>query len=71
MGSSCFTRGNGDNLQIIRDFLEDNASVDIELTGTLCQEKCNVGPVITFGDQRYCKVDSVTLTQLLDEYVNS
>ena len=71
MGSSCFSRGNKDNLIIIQDYLKENDSVDVLLTGALCQEKCSQGPVLYLGDTLHSSVDPDHLPDLLNSYINN
>ena len=43
MGSSCFARGNSENLQAIEVFLSERGLSDrVELVGHLCLGKCKV-----------------------------
>ena len=66
MGSSCFSRGNQENLQLIQEFLADNELTEkVELVGELCQGECSQGPNLHIGDQAYHEVDPATLWDLL------
>ena len=53
LGSSCFARGNEENIRVVEAYLEENSyqdDVDVELSGTLCQGRCAEGPnVIEIG----------------------
>jgi NADH:ubiquinone oxidoreductase subunit E len=71
MGSSCFSRGNKDNLIIIQDYLKNNDSAEVLLTGALCQEKCSKGPVLYLGDTMHCSVDPDHLPDLLNGYISA
>ncbi len=67
MGSSCFARGNGANLEIIEEYLaQRDLSVDIELVGSRCRGECSVGPTLEINGNVYRKVDEGTLLDLLD-----
>lgn len=45
MGSSCFSRGNRENLGIIKQYINDNdLDAKIILIGNLCEGRCNLGP---------------------------
>ena len=45
MGSSCFARGNSENLQAIEAYLTENGLEDrVELIGHLCLGRCKEGP---------------------------
>ena len=68
LGSSCYTRGNAENLKIIQKFVEDkklNASLDFR--GHLCNENCNRGPVITINGETYEEVQAFQVEKLLQE----
>lgn len=49
MGSACFAKGNQENLDFIKEYIsENNLETKIEITGTLCENKCAQGPRIIF-----------------------
>ena len=67
MGSSCFARGNQQNLAFIEEYIkENNLDADIELIGGLCEEKCESGPNIYINDNFYNEVDEDKLKQILE-----
>ncbi|MBD5402915.1 (2Fe-2S) ferredoxin domain-containing protein [bacterium] len=67
MGSSCFARGNFENLNFLEEYIkENNLDADIELTGGLCQEKCASGPNIYINDELYSEVNQDRLKEVLD-----
>jgi len=69
MGSSCFARGNNQNLKIIKQYLSDNMqNTAVHLTGALCQENCRKGPVIFLNDKMHNNVGSADLPDLLDTF---
>ncbi len=71
MGSSCFSRGNKENLEVIRDYLNNHSkSAKIYLTGNLCQGMCNKGPNLFINDKAYHRVDSTQITEILDKVLN-
>lgn len=68
MGSSCFARGNFQNLTFLEDYIkENNLEAEIELVGAHCQERCEFGPNIYIDDKPYSEVDTDKLKQILDE----
>ncbi|MDO4557753.1 MAG: (2Fe-2S) ferredoxin domain-containing protein [Planctomycetia bacterium] len=68
MGSSCFTRGNEENLRVIESFIEENGFQDeIELSGKCCLGQCSDGPNIVIDDVCYHRMDRGSLTDLLNE----
>ena len=54
MGSACFAKGNLDNLEYIKKYLEEN-NLDSEITivGALCEEKCDEGTRIIINNKEY------------------
>ena len=69
MGSSCFTRGNNNNLKLIQEYLaENNLEAEVSLVGSLCKEKCRKGPVIFLNEQMHTSVGSADLPDLLDAF---
>ena len=66
MGSACFAKGNQENLQLIKEYIEEN-NLDTKLTiiGSLCQNKCEHGPRIIVGDVEYNKVTKENLLEIL------
>jgi NADH:ubiquinone oxidoreductase subunit E len=68
MGSSCFVRGNEENLRIAEDFAKANRlDVDIELFGLRCENKCEKGPVIIVNDVEHNGITPEKLEKLLTE----
>lgn len=67
MGSSCFARGNLDNLNYIESYIKDNnLDVEIEVIGALCEEKCALGPHIYVDGKNYDEVDQDKLQTILE-----
>lgn len=68
MGSSCFARGNNDNLEYIEKYIfENNIEAKIDLIGLRCENKCNKGPVIIINGTEYNNVDLEQLEKLLKD----
>ena len=69
MGSSCFARGNGDNLEHIEDFLAARKLTStIRLEGCRCRGECGRGPNLEINGQLHHRVDAGTLDDLLAHY---
>lgn len=67
MGSSCFARGNAENLEYIEKYIkENNLDAQIELSGSRCENKCALGPNILINGKMYNNVDAETLKKLLE-----
>lgn len=66
MGSSCFARGNADNLEHIENYIKGNKlEVKLDLIGAHCQNKCESGPHIIVDGSIYNEVDINKLEQIL------
>jgi NADH:ubiquinone oxidoreductase subunit E len=71
MGSSCFSRGNNTNLEIIQRYLADRrAPATVELAGHLCKGHCNAGPNITVNGRMFHETDPVGVMRLLNHYLS-
>ncbi|HEX2963906.1 MAG: (2Fe-2S) ferredoxin domain-containing protein [Bacteroidota bacterium] len=67
MGSSCFSRGNNKNLEVIREFIRaNNLKLKVEVSGNLCEDMCNKGPNVRINGKLYNFVDPSTLVELLN-----
>ena len=68
MGSACFAKGNQENLEFIKEYI-DNNNLDAEITivGALCENRCHEGPRVYIDDVEYTKVGRKQLEILLDE----
>jgi NADH:ubiquinone oxidoreductase subunit E len=67
LGSSCFSRGNSNNLRIIQDYLKkNNLENKIDFKGNLCSEHCNYGPILQINDKVFEQVDESNIISILD-----
>jgi len=67
MGSSCFSRGNNLNAEIIERFLrEHKLDTQVEIRGCLCSEHCKTGPNILIGDKLINGVQPNMINDLLE-----
>lgn len=66
MGSSCFSRGNASNAEIIQKFIQQhNLSTTVEVKGCLCEGECKTGPNIRIDDKLFSYVSPEGLNDLL------
>lgn len=66
MGSSCFARGNQENLAFIEAFIhEHNMNAEIDLSGARCENKCAQGPNIIINGIEYNGVNEEMLEEIL------
>lgn len=68
MGSACFAKGNQENLEYIKEFIEENGlDAKIKIIGSLCENKCSVGPRIYIDDIEHIQVSRTELINLLED----
>jgi NADH:ubiquinone oxidoreductase subunit E len=69
LGSSCFARGNSENLAIITEFVEKHAlNAVVRLSGKLCQDECKLGPNLIIGGEAHHEVTVANLRQILQQF---
>jgi NADH:ubiquinone oxidoreductase subunit E len=67
LGSSCFCRGNSENLRILQEYLASRGlSASVTTTGHLCEDECSRGPNLTIDGVMHHAVDAAALRALLD-----
>ena len=66
MGSACFAKGNQDNLEFIKQYIEENnLDSEIIITGSLCENKCEIGPRVLIDGKEYTNVTKENLEKIL------
>lgn len=66
MGSACFAKGNQENLEYIKEYIENNnLDSNISIVGALCENKCEKGPRIIINDVEYTNVSTESLEGIL------
>jgi NADH:ubiquinone oxidoreductase subunit E len=67
LGSSCFARGNSENLAIINKHIQSRGlNASVRLTGRLCQDQCKQGPNVMIGGELYHGITAAKLRELLE-----
>jgi NADH:ubiquinone oxidoreductase subunit E len=67
LGSSCFSRGNAENLRIIQEYLAERAlPAQVAVVGHLCEDHCSRGPNVIVNGVMHHAVDGAGLRALLD-----
>lgn len=70
MGSSCFSRGNNRNIQVVQSFLASHALREgVELTGHLCENQCCQGPNVSIDGTLHQGVDPMVIIDLLQRHL--
>ena len=71
MGSSCFSRGNSSNAELIQDFIQkNNLEGKVEVAGCLCEGECKSGPNIKINGKLFTDVSPEGLELLLRHELN-
>lgn len=69
LGSSCFSRGNKEILDIVKSFLrEHNLDKHVFFHGDLCSNHCEHGPVMKIDDQFFENVTPDNVFDILNDY---
>lgn len=67
LGSSCFSRGNREAVQVIREYLRKNHLDDkVVFKGARCLNRCSDGPFIIINGSTFDQADIQDLEKLLD-----
>jgi len=68
LGSSCFARGNSENLALIHEHIQRHGlNATVHLTGRLCQDECKQGPNLAIGGELHHGVTAARLRELLQQ----
>ena len=68
LGSSCFARGNAENLAILDEFVQKRGlKARVRLSGKLCQDECKRGPNLAIDGAAQHEVTPTSLRQLLTQ----
>lgn len=66
MGSACFAKGNQENLEFIKEYIEENQlDSEVSITGALCENKCAEGPRIIVNGIEYTNVNQEKIAEIL------
>ncbi len=68
MGSSCYSRGNQENLERIERYLSKRKiGCVIDLRGSRCEGLCSDGPIVEIDGRIHGGVNADSIEQLLDQ----
>ena len=68
MGSSCYARGNDENIETLENYInEHKEDSKIELIGLRCTNKCEKVPIIIINGKEYCNISYLELKKILEE----
>ena len=66
LGSSCFSRGNKDTLNILKTFIKEHKLDNkIYFHGAHCFGQCENGPIIQIDDEIFEEVNSESVIEIL------
>ncbi len=69
LGSSCFARGNSQNVDIAEKFFRERGlseEADVDLSGGLCTGHCSDGPIVVVNGKICRHVDAGAMLDLLN-----
>jgi len=67
LGSSCFARGNAENLDVAQKFIRaEGLNVQVRLTARLCQDQCKEGPNVSIDGELHHAVTPSAMLGLLE-----
>ncbi|MDO4585635.1 MAG: (2Fe-2S) ferredoxin domain-containing protein [Planctomycetia bacterium] len=70
LGSSCFSRGNAKNVEVVEKYLEERGlkdDVDVVLCGSLCTGRCPDGPIVLVDGTAHKNVDPGVMLEILKD----
>jgi NADH:ubiquinone oxidoreductase subunit E len=71
MGSSCFARGNSENLRLIKQYSSGHElNLSMRMKGQLCRDRCTVGPSITIDGIDHHGVTPANVIHLLESAIS-
>ncbi len=66
LGSSCFARGNAQNLAAVEEFLlQHGMQNSVRVTGCLCQDECKHGPNLNVAGEHLHAMNPARLREIL------
>ncbi len=66
MGSSCFARGNAENLEFLEKYIKENSiDAEVEVYGSRCENICEKGPNIIVDGTIYNDVNTEKIIEIL------
>lgn len=69
LGSSCFARGNAQNLSALESYLQShNLTQRVHIRGCLCQDGCKQGPNVTVCGTHHHDVTAAKLREILQQF---
>ena len=72
LGSSCFSRGNKQTVQIIKDWIQENKLEEqVYFHGGHCFGSCEKGPVLKINDRIYYGIEPTDVRIILNESFKS
>lgn len=70
LGSSCFSRGNEEILEFIKDYLKkNNLKESTDFRGHLCTGECKYGPNLNIDGQKYHDLTIDKIEKILDKHL--
>lgn len=72
LGSSCFARGNAENLDVAKKFIQaEELNASVRLTARLCEDQCKEGPNVAINGEVHHAVSPAKMLRLLETTLKS
>lgn len=72
LGSSCFARGNSENLEYLEDWIQrEKPDAELSFSGCLCTGNCKDGPVLQVNDTLYRRITKPKIGEILEKTFGS
>jgi len=67
MGSSCFSRGNKNTLELVQHYLrEHRMEEEVLLKGNHCFDQCSEGPMLKIGGRIHSHVSAENIAEIME-----
>ncbi len=66
LGSSCHSKGSNKVVLFLKEYIKKNP--DIELSGLLCSDQCEKGPILIIDDKIYTGVTESNVLHILNKH---
>ena len=71
LGSSCFSRGSKEALDVLQKYVKDNNLESlVDISGSLCEGNCQDGPNVKINGERHTGITPGVLIDLVKYYLN-
>jgi NADH:ubiquinone oxidoreductase subunit E len=70
LGSACYTRGSQEIVEALKEYIAaQHLESRVQLIGSLCEDLCRKGPIVTIDGRQHTGVDATSVVTLLETYL--